>query len=216
MPTIAIIGGTGPEGRGLGLRFAMAGHKVILGSRDPQRAAQAATDVTGLHNEADVSGAANAEAAGRADLVLLSIPYEGLASTVEGLAPSLAGKVVISVVTALSFERGQAQTVVVPEGSAAEQVARLLPSSQVVAAFHHLSAPDLLVPDRQLEGDVIVCGDVLEAKEAVIKLAEVIESVRALDGGPLGNSRYLEGLTALLLSINRRYKLRSYIRVLGL
>lgn len=216
MPTIAIIGGTGPEGRGLGLRFALAGHHVVIGSRSVERAADAVKGLLALRPEVSLSGATNADAARQAEWVVLSVPYDGLAATVRDLAPHLAGKVVISVVAPLSFEGGRPRAVLVPEGSAAEQVAKLLPESRVVSAFHHLSAPDLLVPDRELEGDVIVCADVQEAKEQVMALAAQLPSLRALDGGPLDNSRYLEQLTALLLQINRRYKTRSTLRLLGL
>ena len=216
MPTIAIIGGTGPEGRGLGLRFAMAGHGVVLGSRDAVRATEAAAGILQLRPGLAVTGAVNANAAQAADWVVLSVPYDGLASTVEALAAALAGKLVISVVAPLSFEGGRPRAVQVPEGSAGQQVARLLPESRVVSAFHHLSAHDLLDPARQLEGDVVVCGDGTDPKRQVMALVEQMPALRAVDGGPLENSRYVEELTALLLHINRRYKAHSTIRLLGL
>ena len=216
MATIAIIGGTGPEGRGLGLRFAMAGHQVILGSRDAGRAQEAAETLLQLRPGLPVSGAVNADAAGGAQWVVLSVPYRGLAATVEALAPLLAGKLVISVVAPLAFEGGRPSAIPVLEGSAAEQVANLVPEGRVVSAFHHLSAPDLLDPAKELEGDVIVCGGAQDDKREVMALAEQVRSVRAVDGGPLENSRYVEELTALLLSINRRYKARSTIRLMGL
>ena len=216
MPTIAIVGGTGPEGRGLGLRFAMAGHQVVLGSRDAGRAAEAAASVLQLAPGLPVTGLANADAARAAEWVVLSVPYEGLASTVQALAPALAGKLVISVVAPLSFEGGRPRAVDVPEGSAAQQVAGLLPDSQVASAFHHLSAHDLLDPAHQLEGDVIVCASGAEARRQVMDLVGQMPALRPVDGGPLENSRYVEELTALLLTINRRYKTRTAIRLLGL
>ena len=216
MATIAIIGGTGPEGRGLGLRFAMAGHVVVLGSRDADRAKAAAKELLALRPGSSVTGAPNADAANDAEWVVLSTPYDGLASTVQALAPSLVGKLVISVVSAVTFQGGRPRPVEVPEGSAAQQVAGLLPASQVVSAFHHVSAYDLLVPDTEVEGDGIVCGDAEEAKGQVMALVEQVRSLRAVDGGGLDNSRHSEALTALLLDLNRRYKTRTSVRLLGL
>jgi len=216
MVTIAIIGGTGPEGRGLGLRFAMAGHAVVLGSRDAGRATAAAQELLALWPGLSVAGAPNAAAANTAEWVVLSTPYDGLAPTVQALTPSLAGKLVISVVSALTFQGGHPRPIEVPEGSAAQQVAGLLPASQVVSAFHHVSAHDLLAPGTEVEGDVIVCGDADEAKGQVMTLVEQVRSLRAVDGGGLDNSRHSEALTALLLDLNRRYKTRTAVRLLGL
>jgi NADPH-dependent F420 reductase len=216
MAIIAIIGGTGAEGRGLGLRFAMAGHPVILGSRDPDRAAAAARELLEIQPGLPITSASNADAARGGEWVVLSLPYEGLASTVESLAPSLTGKLVISVVAPLAFVDRRPQAVEVPEGSAAQQVGILLPHSRVVAAFHQVSAPELIKPNEELLGDVVVCGDDDEAKNLVMALVEQIRSLRALDGGGLELSRYVEQLTVLLLSINRRYKARSSIRFEGL
>ncbi len=215
MPSIAIIGGSGPEGRGLGLRFAMAGHPVVLGSRSEERAAKAAKELLELIPDTPITGAVNDIAARDADWALLSVPYEGLADTVQSLASSLEGKVVISVVAPLRFSKGLARAVEVAEGSAAQKVAALLPKSVVVAAFHHISAQDLLVPNRDLEGDVIVCADNAEAKEEVMALAKQMVGLRAIDGGPLENARYVEEMTALLLHINRIYNTRSTVRVVG-
>ena len=215
MSTIAIVGGTGPEGRGLGLRFAMAGQAVVLGSRDAGRAAEAAAGLLQTSPGLPVTGMTNADATRAADWVVLSVPYDGLASTVQDLAPLLAGKLVVSVVAPLSFEGGRARAVTVPEGSAAELTARLLPASQVASAFHHLSAHDLLEPGHELAGDVFVCGEA-EAKGQVMGLVAQIPALRAVDAGPLENSRYVEELTALLLSINRRYKARTTIQLLGI
>ena len=144
------------------------------------------------------------------------MPYDGLRETAAAVEPSLAGKVVISVVAPLRVEAGTVRLVSVPEGSAGELAARLLPTSRVVSAFHHLSAGELMEVDLELEGDVIVCSDHPEAKEQIMRLAENIPRLRGVDGGPLVNSRYSEGLTALLLSVNRRYQTRSAIKILGL
>ena len=215
MPTIAIIGGSGPEGRGLGLRFAMAGHPVIIGSRSAERAAKAVKELLELVPDTPITGAVNDIAARDADWALLSVPYEGLADTVQSLAPSLEGKIVISVVAPLRFSKGLPKAVNVAEGSAAQKVAALLPKSEVVAAFHHISAHDLLVPNRGLEGDVIVCADHAEAKQEVMALAKQVVGLRGIDGGPLENARYVEEMTALLLHVNRIYNARSTVRLVG-
>lgn len=216
MRTIAIIGGSGPEGRGLGLRWAMAGHHIILGSRDADRAAEAADGLAALREGISVSGALNAEAARAAEWVAVSVPFEGLDATVSELALHLAGKLVISVVAPLAFEEGMASAVAVPEGSAAELMQQRLPSSRVTSGFQNLSAKELLQPDKALDGDIIICGDDEQAKADTIGLAEAIASLRGIDGGPLANSRTVEGLTALLLYVNRKAKGRATVRLLGL
>ena len=215
MPTIAIIGGSGPEGRGLGLRFAMAGHQVVLGSRSADRAAKAVDELMKLVPDMPITGAVNAEAAQAGEWVVLSVPHDGLSETVQSLKPALDSKLLVSVVAPLKFVKGLPTAVQVPEGSAAQQVAGLLPKSNVVAAFHHVSAQDLLVPNRGLEGDVIVCGDDDEAKQEVMALAKQIVGLRAIDGGPLVNARYVEELTALLLYVNKVYHAHSTIRLVG-
>ena len=215
-PTIAIIGGSGPEGRGLALRFAMAGYPIVIGSRDAGRANEAAKGLLDIKGGLPITGAANEDAAANADWTLLSVPYEGLEATTRALAPHLAGKTVTSVVAPLTFEGGVAKAVRVPEGSAAELVASLLPDSRVTSAFHNLSARDLLKPDQVLEGDVVVCGNDEGARKATVELAQSIKSLRGVDVGDLSNSRYIEDLTALLLNVNRRYKAHSTIKLVGL
>ena len=216
MTTIAIIGGTGPEGRGLGLRLSLAGHPVIIGSRDAARAAQAAHGLLQLRPGLPLSGALNAAAAQEADCAVLAVPYRSMESTLQALVSLLAGKLVISVVVPLTIVKGRPRALVVPQGSAAQQAASLLPNSQVVAAFHHVSAGDLCIPDKKLEADIIVCGDHAGAKERVMALVEQVVSLRAIDGGPLENARYTEELTVLLMQINRTYKADSMIRLIGI
>ena len=215
-PTLAIVGGTGPEGRGLALRFAMAGYPIVIGSRDAGRATEAARGLLEIKPGLPITGAANADAAGEADWTLLAVPYEGLEATTQALAPRLAGKLVTSVVAPLTFEGGVAKAVVVPQGSAAELVAGLLPDSRVTSAFHNLSARDLLRPDVELEGDVVVCGNDEDARGQTIELAASVKNLRGVDAGDLSNSRYVEDLTALLLNINKRYKAHSTIKLVGL
>lgn len=216
MSSIAIIGGTGREGKGLALRFALAGHQVIIGSRDAARAGEAADQLRSLCPGVSVSGAANGDAAAQGECAILAMPYDGLRETATAVEHPLAGKVVLSVVAPLQVEAGAVRLVLAPEGSAGELAARLLPTSRVVSAFHHLSAGELMEVHRELEGDVIVCSNHPEAKEQIMRWAEDIPHLRGVDGGPLVNSRYSEGLTALLLSVNRRYHTRSAIRILGI
>ena len=217
--TIALIGGTGPEGRGLATRFALAGHRVVLGSRDAARGAEVATELAaslaGRSGVGPIEGAANLDAASEADLVVVTVPYEGHEATLEALAGSLEAKIVVDAVVPVRFERGP-RPVEVAEGSATEQAAALLPDSRVVGAFHNLAAETLLDPDAPVHADVIVTGGDEEAKALIMALAEQIEGVRAVDGGPLRYSRFVEGLTVLLIGINGRYKARSHVRVEGL
>lgn len=217
---ISFIGGTGPEGRGLALRFAIAGEEVFLGSRDFQRGAAAASDVRALlpqgHPTAGVLGGANEEAAQAGEIVFIAVPYSAQRDTLVALEPYLRGKVVVNVVAPLAFVNGSAQASFVKAGSAAEEARELLPESTVIGAFHNLSAVDLLIPLKPLDCDVVVCGDDPDAKARVMKLAETIEGVRAVNGGALVNSRYVEHLTSLLININRIYKAHSSIRITGI
>ncbi len=217
---IAMVGGTGPEGRGLAARFAMAGHEVVIGSRDAARAADVAADLLAMlaehgHPGAALSGAGNAEAVAACDLAVIVVPYEGHQSTLESLADGLAGKVVIDAVVPVRFERGP-RPIEVAEGSATEQAAALLPESKVVGAFHNLGADALLRVDESIGADVLMTGGDADAKALVSALAEQIEGVRAVDAGPLRYSRFTEGITILLIGINGRYRTHTAVRVTGL
>ena len=217
---ISFIGGTGPEGKGLALRFAIAGERVFIGSRDADRGLAAAAEVQGLLPAGlsvdSIQGGANEEAAGLGDAVFIAVPYAAHKDTLTKLAATLRGVTVVDVVVPLAFQKGTASATRVEAGSAAEEAAQLLPDSKVVSAFHNISAANLLVPDRSLDCDVIVCSDDASAKTRIMTLAEMILGVRAVDGGGLANSRYVEGLTALLLNINRTYKAHSSIRITGI
>ena len=214
---IGVIGGTGPQGRGLGYRFALAGHQVPLGSRSAERAAKIAAELTtALDGRAVVGSADNAEAARTADVVLLAVPYDGHRELVESLRPELAGKVVISCVNPLGFDRTGPHGLDVPEGSAAEQAAALLPDSHVVAAFHHVAAAHLMEPATGHHEDVLVCGDDAQAKAVVVALAEAVAGRPGVDAGPLRVARYLEPFTSVLIRINKRYHTQAGILVTGL
>ena len=213
---IGFIGGTGPEGRGLALRFAMAGEDVVIGSRSRERAQEAVEDVLGRARDLAVTGAENADAAQSADTVFVAVPYSAHRDTVSGLGDLLKGKIVVDVVVPLAFEKGRVRALTVEEGSVAEQAQQLLPDARVVGAFHSISAQELLVPDAVVDCDVVVCADDAEARDRVMALAELIKGVRALDGGGLATSRYVEALTALLLNMNRIYKAHSAIKIVGI
>ncbi len=213
---IGFLGGTGPEGRGLALRFAMAGKSVGIGSRDGGRASAAADSVRSLAHGLEVGGALNEVVASESDIVFVAVPYGGHRATLESLRERLDGKLIVDVVAPLRFSGGVARAVEVEEGSAAEQAQKILPNSRVVGAFHNLSAEDLLDPNVEIESDVVVCGDDADAKREVMDLAETIASVRAVDGGGLHCSRYVEGLTALLINVNRIYKAHSTIKIVGI
>src|SRR4051795_6954991 len=207
--TVAVLGGTGPQGRGLARRFAAAGLQVVVGSRSAERAAEIGGEMGGGVAVADNEGAARA-----GDVVILAVPWEGHRELVEGVAPVLTGKVVVDCVNPLAFDKQGAYPLSVEEGSAAQQAAALLPDSTVVAAFHHVSAVLLEDPEvRSVDTDVLVLGDDREATDLVQALAGVIPGARGVYGGRLRNAHQVEALTANLISINRRYKAHSGLRV---
>jgi NADPH-dependent F420 reductase len=217
---IALVGGTGPEGRGLATRFAQAGHTVVIGSRDAARGAEVASelaaDLASRAPEATtITGTDNASAVADADLVVVVVPYSAHRPTLEGLGSALDGKVVVDAVVPVHFERGP-RPVEVEAGSATEEAKQILPEARVIGAFHNLSAEVLLDPHASLDADVLVTGGDAEAKELVMALANEIEGARAVDAGPLRYSRFVEGITILLIGINGRYQAHSGIAIAGL
>ncbi|WP_285756988.1 NADPH-dependent F420 reductase [Nocardiopsis ansamitocini] len=209
--SIAILGGTGDQGRGLARRFALAGHDVILGSRSAQRAQDAAD---GLGADLPVRGLANADAAAAADVVIAAVPWDGHRDLLASLREVLAGKIVVDCVNPLGFDKQGAYALPVEEGSAAQQAAAVLPDSRVVAAFHHVSAVVLLDPEvAEVDLDVLVLGDDRAAADTVRALAARIPGVRGIFGGRLRNAHQVEALTANLISVNRRYKTHAGIRI---
>ena len=215
---LAFLGGTGPEGRGLALRLALAGEDVIIGSRDAERAAAAAGELAVMLKDGSgrIQGSDNSAAVSLAEAAFLTVPYDAQKPMLEQLAGPLSGKVVVNVIAPMRFERGRgAIAVPVEAGSAAEEAQSLLPDSVVVAAFQNVSAEELQEPDQEMEGDVVVCADDREAKALVMSLTEKIPNLRPVDGGGLANSRYVEQITPLLVNINRIYKVHSGIRIVG-
>jgi NADPH-dependent F420 reductase len=213
--TIAVLGGTGPQGRGLARRFAAAGLPVVIGSRSAERAsetAQTLADATG----GTVTGADNAGAASAGDIVVVAVPWDGHGDLLRDLAPALAGNIVVDCVNPLGFDKQGAYALQVEEGSAAQQAAALLPDSTVIGAFHNVSAVKLEDPEvTTVDTDVLVLGEGedREACDRVQDLAGTIPGVRGVYGGRLRNAHQVEALTANLISVNRRYKAHAGIRI---
>jgi 8-hydroxy-5-deazaflavin:NADPH oxidoreductase len=208
--TIAVLGGTGDQGRGLARRFATAGNPVIIGSRRAERAAAAAGELGGP----GIRGMANADAASAADVVIVAVPWEGHRDLLASLAGELAGKIVVDCVNPVGFDQRGAYPLPVEEGSAAQQAAAVLPDSRVVGAFHHVSAVVLLDPEvERVDLDVMVLGDDRGATDLVQALAARIPGVRGIFAGRLRNCGQVEALTANLISVNRRYKAHAGLRL---
>jgi len=211
--TFAVLGGTGPQGRGLARRFAQAGLTVVIGSRGHDKGEAAGAELAAATGGA-ITGTDNLTAAEAGDVVLVVVPWEGHAELLVSLAPALAGKVVVDCVNPLGFDKQGAFALEVPEGSATQQAAAILTESTVVGAFHNLSAVLLDDPEgKPLDTDVLVLGDEREATDLVQALADVIPGVRGVFGGRRRNARQVEALTANLISANRRYKAHTGIRI---
>ena len=213
--TVAVLGGTGPQGRGLARRFAAAGLPVVIGSRSADRAEETAKELASA-TDGDVTGADNEGAARAGDVVIVAVPWDGHGDLLRALAGALAGKVVVDCVNPLGFDKKGPFVLEVEEGSAVEQAAALLPESTVVGAFHNVSAVKLEDPDVvEVDTDVLVLGEGedREACDLVQDLAGVIPGVRGVYGGRLRNAHQVESLTANLIAINRRYKAHAGIRI---
>ncbi|WP_329188237.1 NADPH-dependent F420 reductase [Actinacidiphila glaucinigra] len=206
---VGVLGGTGPQGRGLAYRLAKAGQQVIIGSRAADRA-RATADRLGL----GVQGADNAETARRSDVVIVAVPWEGHGETLQALREELAGKLVVDCVNPLGFDKQGAYALKPEEGSAAQQAAALLPESRVTAAFHHLSAVTLEDPEVEtIDTDVLVLGDSRADTDLVQALAARIPGIRGVFAGRLRGAHQVEALVANLISVNRRYKAHAGLRL---
>lgn len=214
---IAFVGGTGPEGIGLAMRMAKAGHTVAIGSRSAERGEEGAAKVRESLPAAVTFGGDNATVVADADVVFLTFPYSGQQATLEALGPALDGKVVCNVVAPLEFKQGVGAVALSVEGNSAlqESIAQL-PNARIVSAFQNMSAEELQHLDHPIEADVLVCGRDAEAKEIVIGLANQIEGVRGIDAGGPSQSRYVEMLTSLLINLNRKHKTQTAIRIVGI
>lgn len=213
---IAILGGTGPEGSGLALRWAVSGHDVIIGSRLREKGERIAEELLRLAPEAKIRGTDNLEASQQAENIVLTVPYEAQEATLKAVKQAISGKLFITVVAPTKSPKARVWRL--PSGmSAAEEAQDLLgDDTRVVAAFQNIGAHHLRDLDYELDCDVLVCGDDKEAKTEAIALAEAA-GMRGLDAGSLQNAVVVEGLAAVLIAINRRYKVKDAgIKITGL
>ena len=218
--TVGVLGGTGAQGRGLALRWAASGLAVVLGSRDSERAEQAAAELnrelSSTSGAATIRGAGNREAAATADIVLVAVPFDAHEKTLADLVDVLDGKIVVDCVNPLGFDKQGPFVLDVDGGSAAEQAQAILPGSRVIGAFHNVSAvilADLSITD--VDTDVLVLGEDHDDVAVVTQLADRIPGMRGLYGGRLRNAAQVEALTANIIAINRRYKTHAGIRITG-
>jgi 8-hydroxy-5-deazaflavin:NADPH oxidoreductase len=211
---VAILGGTGAMGRGLAARLSLAGVEVVLGSRDAERGAAAAAELSEAlgGRAAPISGTDN-ERAGAEPVVVLSVPFDGLDANLEAIAPTAGEAIIVSMVNPLAFDKRGPYPVAVPEGSVAEHVAARFPSARVVSALNTVAAPVLNDLDTPLDEDVLVAGDDADAVAVVVDLVDRIDGARALVVGALRLSVVLESLTPVLIGVNKRYRTHAGIRL---
>lgn len=214
--TVGFIGGTGPQGRGLGVRLAMAGHPVLIGSRTQERAEQIVAELLEQRPGLPIEGDANEAVCRAADLLVVVVPYDAQRDTLTALREAIGSKIVVSCVNALGFDKRGPYPLAVPAGSAAEECQELLPDARVVGAWQNVSGVKLGRFDEAVEVDVPITGDDEDARAAVAPLVEAIEGMRAVDAGPLRLTRPIEELTAVLVSINRRYRVQAGVAIAGL
>ena len=215
MARIAFIGGTGPEGLGLAMRFVKSGNTVFIGSRTEERAAEAVAQVQAALPEGEIYGGFNVEGAEKAEFVFVTVPADAHHDILAELAEAIGDKIVVDCVVPMVFDKDGPRPAPPEAGSAAEEAASLLPKAKVVSGFHHVDGKQLQKLERPMQGDVLVCGDHKTAKKKVMGLVEEIQYMRALDGGGLINSRITEAMTALLITINKQYKAHSGISITG-
>lgn len=212
---IAIIGGTGKEGSAIAARFAKAGLRVIIGSRDATKGENAARELNARWNVTTIEGTSNRDAAARADIVLLAVPYAGMRPILEDLRDVVQGKIVINVASSLDPERKSRAKPPVAGSVTAEVQQFLGDSARVVCAFQNIAPEKLEAVDEKIDTDVIVCGDDKDARATVIELIRRI-GIEAFDGGALVNAVAVEAMTAILIAINIKYKVRGAgIRITG-
>lgn len=212
---VGILGGTGPQGRGLARRLADAGHDIVIGSRSAERAQLIAAEYAPAQSSSRIAGGSNSDAAA-AELVIVTVPYEGHAELLSSLTTELAGKIVVDCVNPLGFDRQGPFPLRIPAGSAAQEAQQLLPESTVIAAFHHVSA--VLLDDPKVDhfdDGVLVLGEDRDAVAVVCELAAAIPGARGLYAGRLRNAGQVEALAANLIAINRRYKTHAGVAITG-
>jgi 8-hydroxy-5-deazaflavin:NADPH oxidoreductase len=214
---VGILGGTGPAGRGLGLRLADAGVQVTIGSRDAERALGVVEELRARWADRTLAltGSDNAGAA-MAELVVVATPWDGATATVRALRESLSGKVVVSMANALVKEGREMLALIPPRGSVAAAIQASAPDSLVSAAFHHLPASEMENLESGLEADVLVCSDHPEATAATVALVEQMDGLRPLDAGSLSQASAIEAFTAVCITLNIRHKAHSTLRLAGI
>ncbi len=214
---IAVLGGTGKEGSGLAMRWANAGHDVVIGSRDGEKAQRVAEELRlalGEGTNAKLSGADNLTAASNSEVVVLSVPYSAHADTINGVLDALANKVVVDVTVPMN-PNDFLRVMVPPGGSASKETQQMAPTAKVISAFQNISAVHLKKLDAQVDCDVLVCGDDEEAKRIGLQLVADV-GMKGWDAGPLDNAVAVESLTPILLGINKRHKIKGAgIRITG-
>ena len=215
---IGFVGGTGLEGRGLAFRMALLGEKCLLGSRNPDRATSYKDELVEMDENINglVEIGSNRDVAELCDLIFITIPYNAVRSVLFEIKDQLSGKIVISTVVPLGFSNNGVELVSIVEGSAAQEIEKILPDSYVLSAFQNLSAQKLLSKTAVLDSDVIVCGDDQNSKNKLIDLINLVDGLRGLDGGDLSNSGMVENITALLITLNKIHHTNSSIRISGI
>ena len=214
---LGILGGTGPQGRGLAARWARAGHVVHIGSRTQEKARTAVDDVRERAGDgAEVHPGTNDRVAELADIVVVAMPFKAQSVALPPLADACAGKVVCNVVNPMVFDELGPKAVPVEEGSAAEECQALMPDARVVSAFHDVSSRRLLRVDEPIDTHVLICGDDDEACHRVAHLANRIDGMWGVYCGPLRMSEYVENITPLILTINKLYKIQAGLLIDGI
>lgn len=206
---IALVGGTGDIGSGFALRWAWR-HEIIIGSRKEDKALESAAHVLEVLGGGNVIGTDNKSAVESSDVVVLCVPHEHLISVTSDLSGSYSGQVVVSPVVPMSYNGKHFAYTPPVEGCAALQAQSLLPDkTRIVSAFHTICAAALQNTSRELQGDVMICGDDLDSKEVVAGLVREVKALRPLDAGPLSASGLVESLTPMLLNVARRNKIKD-------
>ena len=213
---IAIIGGTGPEGTGLGFRWAASGHEVIIGSRKAERGAEVAAELVADASHLAITGGDNETAVAQCDVAVLAVPYWAQASTLEGLKEQLAGKLLITVVAPTGEKKTRVLRLESGLSAAEEAQQQLGDDVRVVAAFQNIGAHHLRYLDYEMDCDVLICGQKAVDKEVAMQLAKDA-GLRGVNAGSLANASVVEGLTSLLIFINIKNKVKDAgIRITGI
>lgn len=202
------------------MQLALAGHDVVIGSRDEARAIETSRELAATCGSDETakrfSGTTNESAAAQCEVAFLTVPYAGMIPTLQEIARQLRGKICVNTVAPLEFVGDQARSIGPPTGSAAEEAQREVPEARWVAAFHTVPARGLLRPGSRLDADALVCSDDEDALKTVIGLSDQMHGIRGVNAGALENARYLEGATALLVNINKVYGAHGSIKITGI